>query len=205
MFALEHTLTHTQLSRLLNRCLASLLKRAGLMVKQHGATCPGHPGGVVAGLSQARHRSVRGVELAGGVGYGASAEELRSHSPAGDNGRQFSAQAAAGHAATLGTSGGGGSPPWNFTKLTGGDLTADTNPAEGELLSPSSGGGAEFSTHGADCELQFAPSVDGGVAARDGQDGRRDSPDPGRDEDDEHVQLRSRSTSCWTRWPRRYG
>ena len=109
------------------------------MVKQHGATCPGHPGGVVAGLSQARHRSVRGVELAGGVGYGASAEELRSHSPAGDNGRQFSAQAAAGHVATLSTSGGGGSPPWNFTKLTGGDLTADTNPAEGELLSLSSG------------------------------------------------------------------
>eukprot|EP01043_Picozoa_sp_COSAG02_P023736 COSAG02_NODE_1275_length_13506_cov_8.845603_16_plen_75_part_00 len=55
--------------------------------------------------------------------------------------------------AALRDSGGTGGPP-NFTELTGGDLTADTNPAKGELLSP--GTSEELSTRGASGELQFA-------------------------------------------------
>ena len=102
------------------------------MVKQPGATCPGSPGGAIAGLGQVRHRVVRGVELAGGTGYGASAEELRDRTARSISTVDFSAHAA--DAADV-RRGGKGSPP-NFTELTGGDLTADSYPAEGELLSP---------------------------------------------------------------------
>ena len=63
------------------------------MVKQPGATCPGHPRGVVADLGQVRHRLGRGVDLvAGGIGYGASAERLRDRSPPTVSTVGFSAQ-----------------------------------------------------------------------------------------------------------------
>ena len=65
----------------------------GLMVKQPGATCPGNPGGVTAGLGQVRHRPGRGVDLeAGGIGLGASAERLRDRSPPTVSTVGFSAQ-----------------------------------------------------------------------------------------------------------------
>ena len=63
------------------------------MVKQPGATCPGNPRGVTAGLGQVRHRPGRGVDLeAGGIGLGASAERLRDRSPPAVSTVGFSAQ-----------------------------------------------------------------------------------------------------------------
>ena len=80
-----------------------------LMVMQPGATCPGSPGGATAGLGQVRHRVVRGVELAGGIGYGASAERLRDRSPPTVSTVGFSAQElAAESGAALRDSGGTG-------------------------------------------------------------------------------------------------
>jgi hypothetical protein len=108
------------------------------MVEQPGATCPGSPGGATASLGQVRHRLGSGVDLAEGGGYGASAGELRDRTAQPTTSSVgFSAQGAAGHAATLSNSGGTGSPP-NFTMLSAGDLTADTNPAGREQLSSSS-------------------------------------------------------------------
>ena len=106
-------------------------------------------------FGQVRHRLGRGVDLvAGGIGYGASAERLRDRSPPTVDTVGFSAQEfAAGSGAALSDSGGTGGPP-NFTDLFAGDLTAARNPAGQEELSPSTG--AVFSTHGADGELQFA-------------------------------------------------
>ena len=131
------------------------------MVKQLGATCPGSPEGAIAGLGQVRHRLGSGLDLvAGGASLGASAERLRDRSPPTVSTVGFSAQEiAAESGAALRDSGGTGSPP-NFTELTGRDLTADTDPAEGELLSPSLG-----DPGGSDCELHFAPSANGGTSA----------------------------------------
>ena len=82
------------------------------MVKQPGATCPGHPGGVVAGLSQVRHRLGSGLDLvAGGIGLGASAEGLRDHTAQPTVEVGFSAQA--GGAADV-CSGGHGCAAWCF-------------------------------------------------------------------------------------------
>ena len=109
------------------------------MVMQPGATCPGSPGGATAGLGQVRHRVVRGAELAGGIGYGASAERLRDGSPPTVSTVGFSAQElAAESGAALRDSGGTGGPP-NLTDLFAGDLTAARNPAGQEELSPSAG------------------------------------------------------------------
>ena len=115
------------------------------MVKQLGATCLGSPEGAIAGLGQVRHRLGRGVDLvAGGIGYGASAERLRDRSPPTLSTVGLSAQElAAESAAALRDSGGTGGPP-NFTDLFAGDLTAARNPAGQEELSPSAG--AVFST-----------------------------------------------------------
>ena len=90
-----------------------------------------------------RHRLGSGVDLvAGGIGLGASAERLRDRSPPAVSTVGFSAQEFAdGRAASLCASGGTGGPP-NFTKLTGRDLTAETYPAKGELLSPRNGASA---------------------------------------------------------------
>ena len=89
-----------------------------------------------------------------------TAERLRDRSPPTVSTVGFSAQEfAAGSAASLCTSGGTGGPP-NFTKLTGRDLTAETYPAEGELLSPSNGASAS-----SPCDLQFAQP---GRPVRDG-------------------------------------
>jgi hypothetical protein len=106
------------------------------MVKHPGATCPGSPGGAIAGLGQVRHRLGSGVDLeAGGVGHGAGAEELRDRAPMPTSTVGFSAHGlAAESAATLCDSGGKGGPP-NFTELFAGDLTAARNPAGQEQLS----------------------------------------------------------------------
>ena len=81
------------------------------MVKQPGATCPGSPGGAIAGLGQVRHRLGSGLDLvAGGRGHGASAEELRDRSPPTVSTVGISAQELAAG------SGGTGGPP-NFTEL----------------------------------------------------------------------------------------
>ena len=112
------------------RPFARWQERDGLMVKQPGATCPGHPGGVVAGLGQARHRLGRGVDLeSGGIGYGASAERLRDRSPPTVSTVGLSAQElAAESGAALRDSGGTGGPP-NFTDLLAGDLDTRARPA----------------------------------------------------------------------------
>jgi hypothetical protein len=90
------------------------------MVKQPRATCPGSPGGAIAGLGQVRHRLGSRLDLAaGGIGYGASAERLRDRSPPTVSTVGFSAQEfATERVASQCTSGGTGGPP-NFTKLLG--------------------------------------------------------------------------------------